>query len=226
MRKALFAGVILLDILLVQASAYADRVVTHHFESATHAPAVRRVIVEIPAGEVRVVNSTGNMIRVSGQSKRDYDRWDSRNEQQRIVDDVSAGVYVNGDEAVIRRNFGPNARGWRIEKFTAIEATIEVPRGINVELETKYGEIHFDGSFGDLDVDLHAGEIHATVPRVDVRDLDASVVVGEVHARLGDSSVNNEGVFPGRVRWENPSGGRGRITLHTTAGEIHVQLTR
>jgi hypothetical protein len=51
-------------------------------------------------------------------------------------------------------------------------------------------------------------------------------MVGEVHARLGDSSVNNEGVFPGRVRWENPSGGRGRISLHTTAGEIHVQLTR
>ncbi|HEY2324233.1 MAG TPA: hypothetical protein VGJ82_15345 [Thermoanaerobaculia bacterium] len=222
MRRALFAVVI----LLVHASAYADRVVTHHFESALRAPAVRRVIVEIPAGEVRIVNSTGNVVRVSGQSKRDYDRWDSRNEQQRIVDDVSAGVYVNGDEATIRRNFGPNARGWRIEKFTAIEATVEVPRGVNVELETKYGEIHFDGSFGDLDVDLHAGEIHATVPRADVKDLDASVTVGEVHAHLGDSSVNNEGVFPGRVRWENPSGGRGRIYLHTTAGEIHVQLTR
>ncbi|HEX7191517.1 MAG TPA: hypothetical protein VF381_08075 [Thermoanaerobaculia bacterium] len=222
MRRALLAGVI----LLAGASAYADRVVTHHFESAAHAPAVRRVIVEIPAGEVRVVNSTGNMVRVSGQSKRDYDRWDSRTEQQRIVDDVSAGVYLNGDEAVIRRNFGPNARGWRIEKFTAIEATVEVPRGVNVELETKYGEIHVDGSFGDLDVDLNAGEIHANVPRVDVGRLEASVVVGEVSAHLGDSSINNDGVFPGRVRWENPSGGRGRVYLHTTAGEIHVQLTR
>lgn len=222
MRRALFAGAI----LLVTSTAYADRVVTHHFDSAMRAPAVRRVIVEIPAGEVRIVNSTGNMIRVSGQSKRDYDRWDNRNEQQRIVDDVSAGVYVNGDEASIRRNFGPNARGWRIEQFTSIEATIEVPRGVNVELETKYGEVHFDGSFGDLDVDLHAGEIHANVPRVDVKDLDASVLVGEVHARFGDSSVNNEGVFPGRVRWENPSGGRGRVYLHTGAGEIHVQLTR
>lgn len=226
MRRAFFAGAILLAGTLVSASAYADRVVTHHFEAATRAPAVRRVIVEIPAGEVRIVNSTANMIRVSGVSKRDYDRWDNRNEQQRIVDDVSAGVYVNGDEATIRRNFGPNARGWRIEKFTAIEATIEVPRGVNVELETKYGEVHFDGSFGDLDVDLRAGEIHATMPRAGVRDLDASVVVGEVHARLGDSSVNNEGVFPGRVRWENPSGGHGRVYLHTTAGEIHVQLTR
>lgn len=224
MRRAFFAGAI----LLVSASAYADRVVTHHFDAAMRAPAVRRVIVEIPAGEVRIVNSTGNVVRVSGQSRRDYDRWDSRNEQQRIVNDVSAGVFVNGngDEATIRRNFGPNARGWRIEKFTAIEATVEVPRGVSVELETKYGEIHFDGSFGDLDVDLRAGEIHANVPRADVKDLEASVMVGEVHARLGDSSINNEGVFPGRVRWENPNGGRGRIYLHTTAGEIHVQLTR
>ena len=92
MRRTLFASVI----LLVSISAYADRVVTHHFESALRAPAVRRVIVEIPAGEVRIVNSTGNMVRVSGQSKRDYDRWDSRSEQQRIVDDVSAGVYEIG----------------------------------------------------------------------------------------------------------------------------------
>src|SRR5437764_6484750 len=174
MRRAFFAGAI----LLASASAYADRVVTHHFEAATRAPAVRRVIVEIPAGEVRIVNSTANMIRVSGAAKRDYDRWDNRNEQQRIVDDVSAGVYVNGDEAVIRRNLDPNARGWRIEKFTAIEATIEVPRGVHVELEAELGEVHFDGSFGDLDVDLHAGEIHVNMPRADVRDLDASVVVG------------------------------------------------
>jgi hypothetical protein len=200
--------------------------VTHHFEAAAPAARVRRVIIEIPAGEVRVVNSTGNGIRLSGEAKRDYDRFDDRADQQRIVNDVSAGVYINGDEAVIRRNFGPNARGWRIEKFTALEAVIEVPRGVNVELETKYGEVHLDGSFGDIDVDLHAGEIHATVPRADVRDLEASVRVGEVHASLGDSSVNNEGVFPGTVHWTNPSGGRGRIYLHTTAGEIHVRLTR
>src|SRR5437660_1619349 len=115
MRRAFFAAAI----LLVSISAYADRVVTHHFESAMRAPAVRRVIVEIPAGEIL-----------------------------------------------------------------------------------------------------------ATVPRADVKVLDASVMVGEVHARLGDSSVNNEGVFPGRIRWENPSGGRGRVYLHTTVGEIHVQLTR
>ena len=57
-------------------------------------------------------------------------------------------------------------------------------------------------------------------------DLEASVRVGEVHAHLGDSDVTNEGVFPGTVRWTNPSGGRGRIYLHTTAGEIHVRLTR
>jgi len=222
MRSALLAG----SILLVAASAHAERIVTHHFESAVRTTGLRRVIVEIPAGEVRVVNSSGNMVRVSGQSRRDYDHFDDRDEQQRIVNDVSAGVYVNGDEAVIRRNFGPNARGWRIEKFTAVEATVEVPRGVNVELETKYGEIHFDGSFGDIDVDLHAGEIRANMPRADVRDLEASVLVGEVHAQLGDSSVNNEGVFPGRVHWSNPSGGHGRVYLHTTAGEIHVELTR
>ena len=222
MRSSLFAAAL----LLASASAYADRIVTHHFEATAPAARVHRVIVEIPAGEVRLVNSTGNVVRVSGDAKRDYDRFDDRAEQQRIVNDVSAGVYINGDEAVIRRNFGPNARGWRIEKFTTIEAVVEVPRGVNVELETKYGEVHFDGSFGDIDVDLRAGEIHATVPRNDVKDLEASVRVGEVHAYLGDASINNEGVFPGTVRWTNPTGGRGRIYLHTTAGEVHVRLTR
>jgi hypothetical protein len=222
MRRALFAAALLLGTTTV----YADRMVTHHFESTAPASRIHRVVIEIPAGEVRLVNSTGNTVKVTGDAKRDYDRFDERSEQQRIVNDVSAGVYVNADEAVIRRNFGPNALGWRIEKFTTIEATVEVPRGVNVEVETKYGEVHFDGSFGDIDVDLHAGEIHVTMPRADVRDLEASVRVGEVHANLGDSSVNNEGVFPGTVRWSNPGGGRGRVYLHTTAGEIHVRLLR
>jgi pyruvate kinase len=213
-------------VLLVAASAaYADREVTHHFESAAAGARVKRVVVDIPAGEIRVINSADSAIRVSGQARREFSHG-SRDEEQKIVNAISAAVEISGDEATIVRRLAPDARGWSVRHLTPIDATIEVPRGVSVELATKYGEIHIDGTFGDIDVDLHAGEIHVNVPRRDVHDLDASVRVGEVHADYGDSRVSNEGVFPGTARWTNPNGGRSRISLHTTAGEIHVRLTQ
>ena len=72
MRRALFAAALLLG----STTVYADRMVTHHFESTVPASRIHRVIIEIPAGEVRLINSTGNTIKVSGDAKRDYDRFD------------------------------------------------------------------------------------------------------------------------------------------------------
>lgn len=221
MRRALFAAIV----LLASSAAYADREVTHHFESAAAGARVRRVVVNLPAGEIHVINSADAAVRVSGYAKREFSRGD-RDEEQRIVNDISAVVAVSGEEATIDRHLGPNAHGWSVRSLTPIDATIEVPRGVSVEVATKYGEIHLEGSFGDVDVDLHAGEIHLTAPRKDVHDIEASVRVGEVHADFGDSRVSNDGIFPGTARWTNPNGGRARVYLHTTAGEIHVRLVQ
>src|SRR5947207_3151432 len=96
-----------------------------------------------------------------------------------------------------------------------------VPPGVDVTLETHYGEVDLDGTFGNVECDLTAGEIHVRTPRANVRDLSASVRIGEVHANLGDQSIDKEGLFPGGMQWVNASG-KSDLHVHTTFGEVHV----
>lgn len=209
--------------LLAAASVLAEDFVTHSFSSSAARGAIRRVVVDVPAGSVSVRNGAADRINVTGSVKRDYE--DDREKQQRVVDDISVEIYTSPTEAVVRRKLGPNSRGWSARNNSDYRVTIEVPPGLDVVVETKYGEVDIDGTFGAVSCDLRAGEIHATLPREAVKDLSASVRVGEVHASVGDRRIDNEGVFPRAAKWTNPAGGRGSsVNLHTTAGEVHVTL--
>jgi len=219
MRSALIAAAA----LLAAGGALADDYVTHSFSSSAARGAIRRVVVDVPAGDVRLRNGAAGRINVTGLVRRDYD--DDREKQQRVVDDISVEIYTSPTEAVVRRKTGPNARGWSARNNSDYRVTIEVPPGLDVAIETKYGEVDIDGNFGSVTCDLRAGEIHASLPRETVKDLSASVRVGEVHASVGDRRIDNEGVFPRAAKWTNPAGGHASVNLHTTAGEVHVTLT-
>lgn len=212
--------------IALAASAAADESVTHPFSASIARGTVRRVIVDIPAGEIAVRNGTADRIRIFGEAHREYEGPRERDEQQRIVNDIAAEVFVNGQDALIRRSFGHNARSWSAQHWrTGYRATVEVPRGMDVEIETSAGELSFDGDFGNVDVDLRAGEIDFRMPRASVHQLSASVRIGEVHTDFGDDRQDHEGVFPGSTHFFN-AGGRSRINLHTTVGELRVTLTR
>jgi hypothetical protein len=210
---------------LAAVTAAADQEVTHSFTASVPRAHIRRVIVDIPAGEVKVRNGESNVIALSGEIRRSYDGWREREKEQQIADDISAEIYVDRDEAVVRRHFGPRAHGWSARNHGGFDVRLDVPQGVDVIFETKYGEIDLDGTFGNVDCDLRAGEIRVRTPRANVRDLSASVRVGEVHASLGDQSIDKEGLFPGSMTWVNAAG-RADMHVHTTFGEVHVTLTR
>jgi hypothetical protein len=211
---------------LLALPAFADEEVTHPFSTSIPRSGIRRVIVDIPAGEVALRNGTSDRISVAGEVRREYDGYREREKQQRIVDDVGAEIFTNGDEALIRRRYGPNASGWSARSWHSnYRITVEVPRGMDVDVETRYGELTFEGDFGNLNADLRAGEIHMRVPRASVRELNASVRIGEVHTDFGVDREDHEGVFPGSTHFIN-AGGRSRINVHTTVGELHITLTR
>ncbi len=206
--------------------AAADEEVTHPFSTSISRSGIRRVIVDIPAGEVALRNGSSDRISVAGEVRREYDGYREREKQQRIVDDVGAEIFTNGDEALIRRRYGPNASGWSARNWHSnYRITVEVPRGMDVDVETRYGELTFEGDFGNLNADLRAGEIHMRVPRASVRELNASVRIGEVHTDFGVDREDHEGIFPGSTHFIN-AGGRSRINVHTTVGELHITLTR
>ncbi|HZW53442.1 MAG TPA: hypothetical protein VFF00_05360, partial [Candidatus Elarobacter sp.] len=160
-------------------TAAADQEVTHSFSSSVPRGRIRRIVVDIPAGDVKIRNGGAGAIALSGEIRRSYDGWREHANEQRIADDVGAEIYVDGDEAVVRRHYGPNAHSWSARSFhSGFEVRLDVPPGLDIILETKYGDVDLDGTFGNVECDLRAGEIHVRTPRANVRDLSASVRVG------------------------------------------------
>lgn len=208
--------------LLVSAGALAADV-EHAFQSAVARGQVQRVVIDIPTGSFTVRNGHAGRIAVSGIASRDYDTAKEKKWAQDVVNDTSVAVYVNGAEAVIKLKFGKKADGWRARKFTGLDLRIELPPGVDVEFETSAGEIDLAGSYGNIDIDLRAGEIDLKIPKAAVRELNASCRVGEVRANLGREIVTREGVLPGRTKYYNASG-KAHVNVHVTAGEIDVTL--
>jgi len=209
--------------LLAASTLAAGDSVTHHFSATAARGGVRRIVVDVPAGSVHVRNGAGDTIVATGTVRREYDSDSDRIKQQRVVDDIGVDIYVSKDGAIVGRKLGEHARGWSARNNSDYELTLDVPAGIDLDIQTRAGEVHLDGSFGSVHADLRAGEIHANLDRASVRDLTASVRVGEVHADTGDRTIDNEGVFPKEVHWRNPNGGTATVDLHATAGEVHVK---
>ncbi|HEV7921167.1 MAG TPA: hypothetical protein VGR02_10305 [Thermoanaerobaculia bacterium] len=177
------------------------------FDQTIQRGQVRRLVIDVPAGEVTVRNGAADRITISGYARRN----------EEMVQDAKLVLRVAGDQATVARIGGSH--------FTNYSVRIEVPPGTAIAVNTRYGEVRLGGTFGDIDVSLRAGEVHLETPRASVRELNASALVGEVHTNLGDRTIDREGVFPGRTHWENAAG-KSRVTVHTTAGEVHVTLVR
>jgi hypothetical protein len=211
--------------LLTATAVAAEDRVRHPFQSSVARGRVQRVVLAIPAGDVTIRNGAPDRLAVSGEVSRDPDGPRSRAKEQQIINDITVEIYVSGDEAIIRRRFGPEAKSWRAEMFTAVDILVEVPRGMALEVETRAGDVTIDGSFGDVNVDLRAGEVNVRVPKADVRELRASCRIGEVRTNIGGEVISREGFFPGQTRYVNASG-KSIINVHTTLGEVRVDLTR
>lgn len=210
--------------LLVASAAFADDV-EHKFQSAVPRGQVQRVLIDIPHGSFTIRNGAANRIAVSGVASRDFDGQRERIWAQKVVNDTTVEVYVNGAEAIVRRKFGKVADSWRAQKFTGIDLRLELPPGIDIEFDTSAGEVDIDGNFGDVSVDLRAGEIDVRVPHASVRELNASCRIGEVRTNLGSEVVTKEGILPGRTHFFNPKG-KTHVNVHVTAGEVDVTLTK
>ena len=219
MRIRLF----LLAAFVVAPIALADADVEHAFQAAVARGQVQRVVIDVPYGKFTIRNGGNDRLALSGIASRDYDTSKEKAWAQKVVNDISVEFYVNGSEAVVRRKFGRNADGWRAQRFSGIDLRLDLPPGVDVEFETTAGEVDVAGAFGDIDLDMRAGEVNMKVPRAHVRELNASCRVGEVRTNLGTEIVTREGVFPGRTHFFNAAG-RSHVNVHVTAEEVNVVL--
>jgi len=210
--------------LVTAASALAQDA-EHKFQSVVPRGQVQRVLIDIPHGSFTIRNGGPGHIGVSGVASRDYDGQRERIWAQKVVDDTSVEVYISGAEAIVRRKFGRNADSWRAQKFTGIDLRLDLPPGMDIEFDTSAGEVDIAGDFGDVSVELRAGEIDVRVPRAKVREMNASCRIGEVRTNLGTEIISKEGILPGRTHFFNPKG-KTHVNVHVTAGEVDVTLTQ
>jgi hypothetical protein len=216
--------VVVAALLLIAGTALAEQRVSNPFRASVSSARVERVYVDIPAGEVHLVNGKTGTIAISGFARRNCNNSStSRAEQQRIVDDISAQISVRDGVATVERTFGAHAHTWKAKKLSELEITIEVPPGTAVDVGTMFGEVEAHGRFGDLDIDLRAGDVDVELPRNSVRSVQASVRVGDVDAIFGERHLTSEGIFPSVQRFENGTG-TAKVTLHATAGDVKVAL--
>jgi hypothetical protein len=216
---------ILATSLLFAATSAAAKDATHQFQTAVSRGAVQRVVIDISAGSFTIRNGASDRLSLSGVASRDYDGSKEARWAQKVVNDTSVEIIVNGAEAIVRRKFGKNAQSFRAQKFTGIDLRLEVPPGMDIDFDTAAGEIDMAGNFGDIDVDLRAGEVDIRIPRNRVRELNASCRVGEVRTNLGNEIVTREGLFPGKTHFFNAAG-TAHVNVHVTAGEVDVTLTQ
>jgi hypothetical protein len=212
-------------LLLTATASLAEERVENRFEAAVPRGAVKRVVIDIPSGDITIRSGRTDRLHVSGTVSREPDNARNRDKEQRIVNHTAVEIVVRNEEATFRRKFGPDAQAWRAQSFSEYELTVELPPGLSVDVKTTAGEITIEGSFGDIDVDLRAGEINARLPRGEVRELRASCRIGEVRTNIGNEIVEREGLFPGKTRYINPEG-RSFVNLHTTFGEVNVELMK
>ena len=210
-------------LLLTPAALASDA--EHAFQAAIARGNVQRVVIDIPTGSFTIRNGAPGQLALSGIASRDYDTQQEREWAEKVVKDTSVEFYVSGAEAVVRRKFGKNADSWRARKFTGLDLRLDLPPGIDVEFDTYAGEVDMAGDFGNIDIDMRAGEIDLRIPRAGVRDLNASCRVGEVRTNVGHEIVTREGVFPGKTRYFNANG-RSHVNVHVTAGEVDITLVQ
>src|SRR5687768_5232581 len=159
---------------LLATSTASAKDVTHAFQTAVPRGAVQRVVIAIPAGSFTIRNGAANQLALAGIASRDFDTAKERTWAQKVVNDTSVEFVVNGAEAIVRRKFGRNAQSWRAQKFTGLDLRIDLPPGMDVDFDTTAAEIEMNGDFGDVDIDLRAGEVDLRIPRKRVRELNAS----------------------------------------------------
>lgn len=203
----------------------AERKVSHAFDSSLAAANIRRIVVEIPVGEVTVKTGSSSEIRVEGMATREADESERKTRAaQSLVDNSSVVIKSRGKIAYIEPLYRGDAGGWVKRKKTQFRVTVTVPAGLPVDIDQNVGEVAVAGATGDLNLRLGVGEVRVTMPKAAVRELSASASVGEVKTNFPDRTITKEGFFAGTTHYLN-EGGRSNVNLRLRVGEMHIDLT-
>lgn len=185
-----------------------------------------RLEMNMATNSLVIENGPPGVIEISGTVERAWGREKHRARAEEIVSDAGVRVQMKGSRAVISRNFGPKAQGRSAQSGkTEYRLKLRVPRGMHIQIDQNAGSVALAGMFGDVNVELNAGEVSLKTPKSSVRELLADVKVGELTTNLGDRLVEKEGIMAGKMHFFNEGSG-GVVKVGVLAGDVKIELTR
>lgn len=104
-----------------------------------------------------------------------------------------------------------------------VRGAVHVPRQLALRAELGVGELHIQGTAGDLTVDLGVGEVHVTLPKEAFRTARIDTGIGEASLVAGGRRYSSEGLITRTIHWDKGAG-RAGVQVDCGVGEIHVEL--
>lgn len=218
------SAVLAVSLLAVPAAFAADRI-ERPISATIDTTDVSRVVIDIPSSALNIFTDRSGKATVDGTASRSYRNERNRDEAERLIAGANVSLQRRGRTLFIERDLGASgSRFWNTPNATQFDVAITIPEGLPVEISHNAGAISMEGSFGDLDVRIGAGDLTLRMPRSVLAELDASTTVGELRTDLGPRVVEKSGVMAGSTTFINDQG-TSKVRLRVRAGTIDVKLT-
>lgn len=208
--------------LLLAASIAEGAVATHEVTRSVPASQILRIVVDVPAANVKIRNSEEQELRVVGRYSKSY-RGNKLDGAQKVVDAAGLRIETAGPRAIITRDLQGPANGFLSRRGLELDLEIFAPKHVNVEVKQRSGDVKIDGSFRDVEVNLAAGDVSVRTPKRNVRELVASSKVGEVNTNVGDRTVTRQGLMAGSTYFMNDDGSSS-VKVAVRFGRVDVEL--
>lgn len=212
--KRLLLVLAALAILAAPAQAR-DRVLESQTKSYP-AKELRNLRLNFPVGELRIEGSDSDAVQLTVRihCKRRADWCEER------ADDLDFDARTRGDRLVIDID---GYSWWGDTDDYWIEAVVQAPRGLNLDIDMGVGELEINDMHADLDVSLKVGEATVRMPQDKIQRVSARVTIGEATLNGNDEHQSVSGFLGRQLRWTRGHGDA-RVEVNIGVGELSFRL--
>lgn len=192
-----------------------DDVVVRHFDKQLAVGDARRVLVDVPVGEVVIEGTNDREVRFEVRLECDH----QESECAEIAKRVRVVYSTEDDELALRIKEWPKTRN----KGLQARVRIQVPRNLPLEADLGVGELRIENVASDLRADLGVGSLSITMPESAVSTVNADTGVGDANLSAGGRRFQSSGLIAKEIRWSKGPG-KSHVEADCGVGEISIAL--
>ena len=179
-----------------------------------------KIRIRFSVGELEIVHGPDEVIEIEGTITI---KSHNRRRIERLLEDLELDIET-GDTISITLPSSGMGKNYRIE------LTVRVPRGIDLDVELKVGELKAEIEMPvSARFDVNVGELAIRMPRSTATEVRASVSIGEVEVEGFDEHSTSSrrrhllGASYEGVIGENEAAAERRLTAKVNVGEVSLK---